>query len=119
MGPMGPMMGGPWGGGTTAWLVLVVLLVLALGLVALVVWDVRGERRWPRSPDEILRERYARGELGRQEYLDALADVLKDRYIRGELTSDEYETRLGLLLREPAREMRQGLEQQERPVPRR
>lgn len=113
MGPMGPMMGGPWGSGTAGWpvLALMVVLVLALGLIALAVLGIGVQRRRPRSPEEILRERYTRGEISRQEYLDALADVLKDRYIRSELTFDEYEERLGLLLEAPLRGSRPELAQ--------
>lgn len=104
MGPMGPMSGG-WGSNTAAWLVLgvAVLAVLAIGIVVLAGRGVedRVQSRRPTPPEELLRERYARGELGRQQYLDALVDVLKDRYVRGELTLDEYEARLGLLLGSP------------------
>ena len=119
VGPMGPMMGGWWD--TPGWLVLallVVLFALVLGAVTFAALATRGrpEPRRPPSPDEILRERYARGEIGRQQYLAALEDTLKDRYVRGELTLDEYEARLDLLLGSPLARSRQELEQRERPA---
>lgn len=102
MGPMGPIMGGGPGGngaGSWSWLVLLTFLVLAVGLVVLATWPGRAsaERR-PHSPEEVLRHRYARGELTQRQYREALVDVLKDRYVRGELELAEYETRLSLLL---------------------
>ena len=55
-----------------------------------------GERR-PSSPEAVLRDRFARGELTRRAYREALLEGLKDRYVRGELDLEEYETRLGCL----------------------
>lgn len=113
MGPMSPALG--CGNGTAAWLVLAALLILLLGLTALVVWGAGGmiARRGPRSPEEALRERFARGAISRQQYREALVEILKDHYIRGELELDEYETRLDLLLREPVKGWRR---EQERPA---
>ncbi|MBI3979682.1 MAG: SHOCT domain-containing protein [Chloroflexi bacterium] len=116
MGPMGPMMGGgPWAGGMMGWpaLALVGLLMVALGLVVLaaVPRGVGGRERQGRlhSPEAILRERYATGELTHRQHREALVDLLKDRYVRGEIELDEYEARLGLLLGEPVeRTNRQG-----------
>lgn len=107
MGPMGSMMGqtgGPWGYGATDWSLglVVLLLLLVLGLIALAAWRGNpGGRSQPRSSAEVLRERYARGDLTRQAYREALADVLKDRYVRGEIDLDDYEARVERLLREP------------------
>jgi uncharacterized membrane protein len=56
----------------------------------------------PQSAAALLRERYARGELAREQYMTMLEDLLKDRYVRGELDLDEYEARLDELLRERA-----------------
>lgn len=87
--------------GTFIWLALI---LIAFGIFAVVgVTVVRGvisggQRRQSASPENALRDRYARGEIGRQAYLDALTDILKDRYVRGELTAEEYEERLGILL---------------------
>lgn len=110
MGPMGPMMGGgTWG---AAWflLVLVVLLVVALATIAGFAWGggrVENRRR-PRTPEAMLRERYARGELTQQQFQEALVDLLKDRYVRGELTVEAYETRLQRLLEEPRASVPEG-----------
>lgn len=115
MGPMGPPMG--WGGSTAILLLLgvAVLVVLALALIAVAG---RGSRATtlppaPRSPEDLLRERYARGEIGRQQYLEALGDILKDRYIRGELDLNEYEARLDVLLQQPDKTPHRELEQKE------
>ena len=77
------MMGG-WGGG---WLglsgMLIWLLVLVL-LVAGVIWLVRGTTFRPESPQrdgrrspglDILDERYARGEIDRDEYQHKKRDI--------------------------------------------
>lgn len=65
--------------GGLIWLVLVVLAVVAI------VWVVRstthGDRPNPHSPRrsqglDILEERYARGEVDREEYLEKRGDLL-------------------------------------------
>ncbi|MBI2940239.1 MAG: SHOCT domain-containing protein [Chloroflexi bacterium] len=127
MGPMGPMMGGGWGNGAAGWIVTAAaLLLLALGTVALVLAMRRaGSARGALTPrplpagegaEEILRERYARGELTGQQYREALVDVLKDRYIRGELELDEYEHRLSVLLGTPVGEPRREAEHPDQTV---
>ena len=113
---MGPMMGG----GMLWFLIVVVLvLLLVLGLIALGVLGVGGAlgRRRPSSPEDILRERYARGEIGHQAYQDALGDVLKDRYMRGELTSEEYEGRVAVLLGRPGERPAESGERGDLPPP--
>lgn len=62
--------------GGMGWLGMVAMLLVWVGVIALVVWGVSG--RFPRSrtttePDalEIVRRRYARGEISREEYLQA------------------------------------------------
>lgn len=107
MGHMGPMMGG-WqvsSGAVIDWtapMVVVLLLVLLLAGVVLASW--RGNGVWfgrrEGSPADILGERYARGELTRPQYQEALADLLKERYVRGEIDLGEFETRLAGLLGE-------------------
>lgn len=62
--------------------------------------DKRATAAAPRAPVDVLRDRYARGEITRETYRQALADVLKDRYVRGEITLDEFEARLERLLSE-------------------
>ncbi len=69
-----PMAGFPWMSAIT-W-----ALGLAL-LAAIVYFGIRGRRIEPTRKDEaldILAERYARGELSKDEYLEA-SDVLKKR----------------------------------------
>ncbi len=50
------------------------------------------------TPEEILRERFARGEVTRDQYREAVVDMLKDRYVRGELTLEEYEARVNVVM---------------------
>jgi putative membrane protein len=67
------MMGGGW----LIWLVILMLFVLLIGgVVAVVVWFIaqgsRGRSPGPARQDEaleILRQRYARGEIDREEFL--------------------------------------------------
>lgn len=104
---MGPMVGGmPWAAGGVGawWLAVLLLLVLLLGLVALRVWARRGaeDGRRPGTAEQLLHERYARGELTRRQYREGLIDVLKGRYVRDEMDVVEYEDRLRAFLREPA-----------------
>lgn len=104
MGPMGSMMGGSSGAtGGPDLLSLVVLLALVLGVAGYAMLAARGglERRRTASPEESLRERYGRGDIGREQYFDALEDILKARYVRGEITVDEYEARVQRLLGSP------------------
>jgi uncharacterized membrane protein len=102
-----------WVNGAALWLPLLLGLLTGglVGLLALKLAPDRGaeadgRRQWTggrqaRSPEALLRERYARNELSREQYLTILEDLLKDRYVRGELDLDEYEARLDQLLREP------------------
>ena len=50
-----------------------------------------------RSPAEILRYRYARGEINQEQYREALSDVLKDMCVRGEISVDEFDSRAARL----------------------
>lgn len=83
-GPFSGMMGG-WGGWAWPFMGLIPLLFLA-ALIAAVVWLVRyssgaGGNRHPterRSPGlDALEERYARGEIGRDEYLQKRTDIAR------------------------------------------
>lgn len=69
------MDGWGWGGALFGWLVMV---LVALAIVWL-LWSavVRlGERRRERpSPQDVLDDRYARGEITRDEYLQRRADL--------------------------------------------
>lgn len=84
-GPHGMFDYGGWGSG---WMMLFggifwfIFLVLA---VAAVVWFVRGPRFFDHHPSgferrsvglDVLEERYARGEIGRDEYLEKRRDIL-------------------------------------------
>lgn len=112
MWPMGPMMNY-----SNDWLIIVLVapFILVVGAIAFVIVGSRGTRNTQKSlsAEEFLRERYAKGEISRQQYLDALVDILKDRCTRGEIELDEYERRLDLLLQEPTRERRRELERKE------
>jgi len=46
-----------------------------------------------RSPADILRQRYALGEISQEQYREALMDILKDMCVRGEITVDEFDSR--------------------------
>jgi putative membrane protein len=83
-GPDWGMMGG-WGGGWAGSLFMMLIWLIILGLaVAAVVWVVRSttygsmhQARIGRSRGlELLEERYARGEINRDEYLQKKGDIL-------------------------------------------
>lgn len=66
------------------WGMYVVGLVFMLSIISLVVWVIwngvrsqraRTERQGPPRAEEILGERYARGEISREEYTQRLADL--------------------------------------------
>jgi len=64
------------GGGMIMGLVWVVVLILAALLVFGLLRDRNERRNLPRStPKQILQERYARGEIGREEFLEKLQDL--------------------------------------------
>lgn len=77
---------------------------LVLGLAMLALWREHGGRgkQTARPPEAVLDERFARGELTRQQYNEALLELLKGRYVRGELELDAYEARLDQLLGGPS-----------------
>ncbi len=50
------------------------------------------------TPEEVLRQRYARGELTRDQYQEAIIELLKGRYVTGELSLEEYESRVATLI---------------------
>ena len=76
---MGPMMYGPYG----VWMFLQFffwILVIA-GIVLLIVWLVRHPGRYERgigeeSPLDVLRKRYARGEISKEEFDRMKKDLL-------------------------------------------
>jgi|DewCreStandDraft_1066081.scaffolds.fasta_scaffold00013_106 putative membrane protein len=78
---MGPgMMGGWWAGANPWWAILGVafwLLMLA-GITLLVVWAIRQvgpDQAGSRRALEILKERYARGEITREQYEQIRRDL--------------------------------------------
>ncbi len=76
----GPMMGYHFGGwGWMMGLNAVFWLLLILAVVALVMRAARGPAAAPPRPAtglDVLAERYARGEIPREEYLEKKADLL-------------------------------------------
>ena len=80
------MMGYGWGWGGGFWMLGGLLLMI--GVVVLVVWAVNSLSRTGRAPtqdpsrptpNEILRERFARGEITAQEFEDAKKVLGPDR----------------------------------------
>lgn len=75
-GPMGPMMG-------FGWLMLLFWLLVVTGVILLVTWAVRRlasqeDGAGAEAPLAILQRRYARGEIGREEYERIRGDLLSD-----------------------------------------
>ena len=72
-------MGWGWGGMWFGPLLMLAVIVLFVALVVLLVRWLGGERGLPsaatRTAREILDERYARGEIDREEYLKRRQDV--------------------------------------------
>lgn len=54
------------------------------------------------GPVDVLRRRYASGEIGQTEFRARLVELLKERYVRGDLTLLEYESRVKHLYLDPA-----------------
>lgn len=82
-GPQWGMMGG-WGGyGANGSFGMIIWVIILIGIVALVVWLVRSlaspaaHYLPPRRSTglDLLEERYARGEMNREEYLQKKRDI--------------------------------------------
>jgi uncharacterized membrane protein len=86
-------------------LALALLLPLALVALWLTGRGFPSLRSEPSSPAQLLRLRYARGEITQRQFQDALVDLLKERYVSGELGLQEFEDELTRVLtdRTPAR----------------
>jgi uncharacterized membrane protein len=96
---MGPTISAGAGLGLIMFILGMLILSLAIGTVAVFMTGPRGyPRRVALSPTEVLRDRYARGELSQNQYREALLDLLKDRYARGEIDLEDYEARSQELL---------------------
>ncbi len=75
-----------WGGWLWGLVTLVFWLLILAGIVLLVLWGIRAYRRWEATSSgagtsralEILKERYARGELTREQYEQMRRDILED-----------------------------------------
>lgn len=82
-GPNWGMMGGGWGYGGYGAIHMIIWLVILIAIIAGVVWLVRslaapGVHSLPpqRSAGlDVLEERYARGEINREEYLQKKRDI--------------------------------------------
>lgn len=80
-GMMGPgMMGGWWGGGNPWWMLLPLLfwVLVLVGIGLLAVWAVQQLAPSPARGQhalDILKERYARGELTREQYEQMRRDL--------------------------------------------
>jgi uncharacterized membrane protein len=61
----------------------------------------REDRPQADPAQETLRLRFARGEITRQQYEEALVELLKERYVRDERDMSEFEDRLRGVLAEP------------------
>lgn len=76
---MEPMLHGPYGG----WMFFHFLfwILIIIGVVLLIVWLVRQPGRYDRghgeeSPLDILRKRYVRGEISKEEFEKMKKDIL-------------------------------------------
>lgn len=54
------------------------------------------------TPVDLLRRRYAAGDIGQRQFRDGLVELLKERYVRGDLTMAEFEARVTHVLQDPA-----------------
>ncbi len=61
---------------------------------------VKGPDGPKESPEDILRRRFAKGEVSRKEFMDRTIDLLKDLYARGQISYDEYVKRLNVVFEE-------------------
>lgn len=84
-------------------LLFAVTVGVIAGLLILIVTDhyhAEAPQTRTRSPERLLDERFARGELTRQEHLELSREILTGRFIRGELELGDYEDRLNRLREE-------------------
>ncbi len=90
------------GGMAAIW--LIILIVIAVRAVGPMLVGGSSPSALPqgrqRTPEELARERYARGEIDWPEFQEVLVNLLKNRYVGGELELAEYEERVSRLLDE-------------------
>jgi len=73
------MMWWPWGTAMGWWMIVWIVLFWG-GLIALIVWGIkklteRGNSTPKRSPLDIAKERYAKGEISREEFEQLKKDL--------------------------------------------
>lgn len=87
------------GGVGLGWLGLALAVVVALGVVAgLARAGHASTGARAASPEQALRVRFARGEITRKQYQDAVVKRLQDRYVRGDLDLAAYEAQVSQVL---------------------
>lgn len=77
---MGPMMYGPYLGGMWMFFHFIFWILILIGAVLLIVWFLRQLGRCERGNDiesamDILKKRYARGEINKEEYENMKKDI--------------------------------------------
>jgi putative membrane protein len=77
---MGPMMNGPYGGGMWMFFHFIFWTMVVIGVILLIVWIVRqtGRRTGGHAEEtalDILKKRYARGEITKEEYEKVKKDI--------------------------------------------
>lgn len=78
---VGPMMYGPYGGGIWMFFHFLFWIFIVIGIILLIVWILRQPGRYERSqgeesPLDILKKRYARGEISKEEFERMKKDIL-------------------------------------------
>jgi putative membrane protein len=81
-GRMNQMMGGSWWAGGAMIFGLIIWILIIIGIIYLIRWSVRGGRHWHEwekkgSAVEILKERYAKGEIKKDEFEEKMKDLTK------------------------------------------
>jgi putative membrane protein len=77
---MGPMQYGPYGGGMWMFFEFLFWVFIVIGIILLIVWIAKQPGRYERghgeeSPLDILRKRYARGEISKEEFERIKKDI--------------------------------------------
>lgn len=78
---MGPWMIGSWGGWWGMIFMIIFWILIVIGAIYLIKWLIENSKKERDSSSgtkralEILKERYARGEISREEYIQAKQDL--------------------------------------------